>query len=255
MVLLGAIVLAACVGGVIYYLIADQEHGVHGDTLVAQVCALGRQVGFPVLIRPIDTETSTIRRAIDRGPCGLLLPTVESATQLDRVRDSIWMPPRGKCVPGGRATTGWGISATRRGRPAWRMTSSFCRRSNRERDWSASTNETQNKTGEASAPVAHSRSRVTVVVEMPKTTPQGEDTSDASQHPRCGRAEGRPCAQIHGCAQDVGSVADAGLEAAQANHRTREIAAPHRCQRTINPLDVVDVYSLMWSQFPIPWTV
>ena len=121
------------------YLIADQEHGVHGDTLVAQVCALGRQVGFPVLIRPIDTETSTIRRAIDRGPCGLLLPTVESATQLDRVRDSIWMPPRGKRVPGGRATTGRGISATRRGRPAWRMTSSFCRRSNRGRDWSAST--------------------------------------------------------------------------------------------------------------------
>jgi len=139
MVLLGAIVLAACVGGVIYYLIADQEHGVNSDTQVAQVCALGRQVGFPVLIRPIDTETSTIRLAIDRGPCGLLLPTVESATQLDRVRDSIWMPPRGKRVPGGRATTGRGISATRRGRPAWRMTSSFCRRSNRGRDWSAST--------------------------------------------------------------------------------------------------------------------
>ena len=71
------------------YLIADQEHGVHSDTQVARVCALGRQGGFPVLIRPIDTETSTIRRAIDRGPCGLLLPTVESATQLDRVRDGI----------------------------------------------------------------------------------------------------------------------------------------------------------------------
>ncbi len=83
------------------YLIADQEHGVHGDTLVAQVCALGRQVGFAVLIRPIDTATSTIRRAIDRGPCGLLLPTVESKAQLDRVRDSIWMPPRGRRRPGG----------------------------------------------------------------------------------------------------------------------------------------------------------
>ncbi|MFP6643585.1 MAG: aldolase/citrate lyase family protein [Candidatus Latescibacterota bacterium] len=89
------------------YLIADQEHGVHGDTLVAQVCALGRQVGFPVLIRPIDTETSTIRRAIDRGPCGLLLPTVESATQLDRVRDSIWVPPRGKRRPGNKPSKSW----------------------------------------------------------------------------------------------------------------------------------------------------
>ncbi len=83
------------------YLIADQEHGVHADALVAEVCALGRQLDFPVLIRPIDTEISTIRRAIDRGPCGLLLPTVESAAQLDRVRDSIWMPPRGHRRPGG----------------------------------------------------------------------------------------------------------------------------------------------------------
>ncbi|MDA0337178.1 MAG: aldolase/citrate lyase family protein [bacterium] len=83
------------------YLIADQEHGVHDDALVAEVCALGRQLNFPVLIRPIDTETATIRRAIDRGPCGLLLPTVESVAQLDRVRDSIWMPPRGNRRPGG----------------------------------------------------------------------------------------------------------------------------------------------------------
>ena len=88
------------------YLIADQEHGVHSDTQVARVCALGRQGGFPVLIRPIDTETSTIRRAIDRGPCGLL-PTVESATQLDRVRDSIWIPPRGKRRPGNKPSKSW----------------------------------------------------------------------------------------------------------------------------------------------------
>ncbi len=83
------------------YLIADQEHGTHADHLVAEVCALGRQLDFPVLIRPIDTETSTIRRAIDRGPCGLLLPTVETVDQLDRVRDSIWLPPRGQRRPGG----------------------------------------------------------------------------------------------------------------------------------------------------------
>ena len=83
------------------YLIADQEHGVHADELVAQVCALGRQLDFAVLIRPIDTEYATIRQAIDRGPCGLLLPTVESAQDLDRVRDSIHLPPRGRRRPGG----------------------------------------------------------------------------------------------------------------------------------------------------------
>ena len=83
------------------YLIIDQEHGVHGHDLVASVCALGRMIDFPVLVRPIDTSYSTIRRSIDRGPCGFLLPAVESASDLDRVRDSIYMPPRGRRRPGG----------------------------------------------------------------------------------------------------------------------------------------------------------
>lgn len=83
------------------YLIADQEHGAHSDDMVARVCALGRMVDFPVLIRPIDTAYATIRQAIDRGPCGFLLPSVESAAALDEVRDSIYMPPRGRRRPGG----------------------------------------------------------------------------------------------------------------------------------------------------------
>lgn len=83
------------------YLIVDQEHGVHADGLVAEVCALGRQLDFAVLIRPVDTEYATIRRAADRGPCGLLLPSVESSAELDRVRDSLWLPPRGRRRPGG----------------------------------------------------------------------------------------------------------------------------------------------------------
>ena len=83
------------------YFIVDQEHGAHSDDLVARVCALGRMVDFPVLIRPIDCTYATIRQAIDRGPCGFLLPSVESADELDQVRDSIYMPPRGRRRPGG----------------------------------------------------------------------------------------------------------------------------------------------------------
>jgi 2-keto-3-deoxy-L-rhamnonate aldolase RhmA len=83
------------------YLIVDQEHGVHGDQIVAEVCALGRMVDFPVLLRPIDCAYSTVRQAIDRGPCGFLLPGVETAADLDQVRDGIYMPPRGRRRPGG----------------------------------------------------------------------------------------------------------------------------------------------------------
>ena len=83
------------------YLIVDREHGAHSDELTAEVCAIGRRMEFPVLIRPIDGDYSTIRKAIDLGPCGLLLPSVESAAALDAVRSAIYLPPRGSRRPGG----------------------------------------------------------------------------------------------------------------------------------------------------------
>ena len=77
------------------YLIIDLEHGAHSELQVSEVCALGRMVDFAVLIRPVDSEYASIRRTIDFGPCGCLLPGVESAADLDRVRDGICLPPRG----------------------------------------------------------------------------------------------------------------------------------------------------------------
>ncbi len=83
------------------YMIVDMEHGAHPDDVVAEVCALGRLIDFPVLVRPVAPEYPIVRRAIDLGPCGLMIPCVESAQTLDQVRDSIYMPPRGKRRPGG----------------------------------------------------------------------------------------------------------------------------------------------------------
>jgi len=83
------------------YMIIDQEHGAHNNEMVAEMCMIGRMNDFPILTRTIDCNHSTVRQAIDRGPCGLMLPCVESVEQLDMVRDSIYMPPRGKRRPGG----------------------------------------------------------------------------------------------------------------------------------------------------------
>ena len=73
------------------YLIIDNEHGAFSLELVGDVCAMGRLMDFAVLIRPIDHTMSTIRKTIDTGPCGMLLPTVESAETLDQVRDAIYI--------------------------------------------------------------------------------------------------------------------------------------------------------------------
>ena len=83
------------------YLIVDTEHGSFAPELVADVCALGRMLDFPILIRPISHDLTTVRRALDIGPCGLLLPGIETGAMLDEVRDAVYLPPRGKRRPGG----------------------------------------------------------------------------------------------------------------------------------------------------------
>ncbi len=90
-----------CQKGGLDYLILDREHGCHTDETVAHVCQVARLAEFPVLMRTASCDITEIRRAIDLGPCGLLLPSVESPDQLDAVRNAIQMPPRGKRRPGG----------------------------------------------------------------------------------------------------------------------------------------------------------
>jgi 4-hydroxy-2-oxoheptanedioate aldolase len=83
------------------YLIVDMEHGPHSPDVVAEVCATGRRLNFAVLIRPRSNDYATLRLAIDLGCCGFLLASVESAAEMDVVRDAIHMPPRGRRRPGG----------------------------------------------------------------------------------------------------------------------------------------------------------
>lgn len=83
------------------YLIVDMEHGPASTDLVAEVCATGRRLGFPILLRPRSNDYSSIRLAVDLGPCGFLLACVETAADLDVVRDGLWLPPRGRRRPGG----------------------------------------------------------------------------------------------------------------------------------------------------------
>ena len=83
------------------YILVDLEHGPHDVELVAHVCAVGRIADFAVLIRPPAGDFTTVSRAMDLGPCGLVLPAIESAEQMDVVRDACYLPPRGRRRPGG----------------------------------------------------------------------------------------------------------------------------------------------------------
>lgn len=90
-----------CQQGGLDYLVIDSEHGNFSDELVSHLCQVGRLANFPVLVRTISCETSVIRRTLDLGPCGILLPAVETVDQLDLVQQAALMPPRGRRRPGG----------------------------------------------------------------------------------------------------------------------------------------------------------
>lgn len=83
------------------YLIIDLEHLTHDAEKVAEGCAIGRRAGFPVLIRPPEPEHTPMRLAMDLGPCGLLVPCVESLDTMRTIQDAVWMKPRGRRRPGG----------------------------------------------------------------------------------------------------------------------------------------------------------
>lgn len=95
------VLVEICQTGGLDYLIIDRKHGNFSDELVSQICQVGRLANFPVLMRTVSSEASVIHRAIDMGPCGLLLPCVETTQQFDEVRAAVLMPPRGRRRPGG----------------------------------------------------------------------------------------------------------------------------------------------------------
>jgi len=83
------------------YMIIDLEHISYDAQMVGEACAIGRREDFPILIRPPAAEYTPVRRAMDLGPCGLLVPYVESAETMREIQDAVWMKPRGRRRPGG----------------------------------------------------------------------------------------------------------------------------------------------------------
>ena len=84
------------------FVLIDQEHLTHDAALVAEACAIGRRADFAILVRPPSAEYTPVRLAMDLGPCGLLIPYVETAATLDEVREAVYMKPRGRRRPSSR---------------------------------------------------------------------------------------------------------------------------------------------------------
>jgi 2-keto-3-deoxy-L-rhamnonate aldolase RhmA len=77
----------------------------HGDLDLARLAPLLRVADVPVLARLDSHDSTGLARAIDAGVDGVIVPTVESAMQAERLVAAAHLPPRGR-RSGGAARAG-----------------------------------------------------------------------------------------------------------------------------------------------------
>lgn len=82
------------------FLMLDGEHGDFPPDRIASICRVGRLTGFPVILRTFCTYEH-VRRSLDFGSLGAILPMVDTAKQVDTLRRAAFMPPIGERGPGG----------------------------------------------------------------------------------------------------------------------------------------------------------
>lgn len=81
--------------------VVDLEHGGVELPRVEELCRTARLLDLPLLIRPQSCSIDLIKRCIDIGAGGLMIPWVETREQLEILYNAIYSPPRGRHGMGG----------------------------------------------------------------------------------------------------------------------------------------------------------
>ena len=85
------------------YAVLDLEHSSCDLRTAEELCRTARLLDFPVLIRPEASVHHLIKKYMDMGAAGLMLPWTETRQHLETMRDAVFTPPRGRRGPGGPA--------------------------------------------------------------------------------------------------------------------------------------------------------
>ena len=88
------------------FVLVDLEHGSGGLRTLEELCRTGRLLDFPVIVRPEAAVFHLLRKYMDMGANGFMIPWVEHEDQVDTVRSAIYTPPRGRRGPGGPSIYG-----------------------------------------------------------------------------------------------------------------------------------------------------
>ena len=83
------------------WVMLDLEHGSAGFGVAEELCRVARLLDFPLLIRPEGSIYHTLRRYMDMGSSGFVIPWTERQEQVDTLESAVFCPPLGKHGPGG----------------------------------------------------------------------------------------------------------------------------------------------------------
>lgn len=101
------------------FLVIDQEHSSIGPAETLGLIQVAQSAGTPVVVRISGHDAAEIKKALDAGADGILVPMVNSAEQAVRVVAAAYYPPRGNRGAGLFRAQGWGTEfATYRERAA-----------------------------------------------------------------------------------------------------------------------------------------
>lgn len=83
------------------FVVLDMEHGQVDLPRAEEICRTARLLDLPLLIRPQSCSMDTIKRSLDLGAGGLMIPWMETQEQLDILHAAAFCPPRGRHGMGG----------------------------------------------------------------------------------------------------------------------------------------------------------
>lgn len=86
----------------------DVEHATHSVQNISEQAALIKLRGAVPVARVFDTSPASIRRIVDAGVQGVIVPMVSSADDAKRAVDSVKLPPLGKRGVGAGAYASYG---------------------------------------------------------------------------------------------------------------------------------------------------
>ncbi len=77
------------------WLVIDMEHGTSSVTELVHLCQVVGLCGVPPLVRVGENDPRLIKQAMDAGAAGIVVPMVNSVSDAEAARDSLYYPPVG----------------------------------------------------------------------------------------------------------------------------------------------------------------